>query len=239
HEAYMTHTSTSPNYQILASMDVGRRQMELEGFEFVQRQTDLAMALREAVSDHSLLRKYFRFITAGELIPSEYRPSGIEFYYDTEKGWARMEQAWRQDEFVLEPSHLNLYIGLTGIDGDTFKHEYLMDKYGIQINKTTRNTVLFMTNIGTTRSSVAYLIEILVKIAHELEEKAEDMSPLEKRLHTQRVKELTFENPPLPDFSRFHDAFRPNRDSGTRDGDLRRAFFMSYKDENCEYIKLN
>ena len=65
------------------------------------------------------------------------------------------------------------------------------------------------------------------------------MSPLEKRLHTQRVKELTFENPPLPDFSRFHDAFRPNRDSGTRDGDLRRAFFMSYKDENCEYIKLN
>ncbi|MCB1804129.1 MAG: ornithine decarboxylase, partial [Candidatus Competibacteraceae bacterium] len=126
-----------------------------------------------------------------------------------------------------------------GIDGDTFKHEYLMDKYGIQINKTTRNTVLFMTNIGTTRSSVAYLIEILVKIAHELEEKAEDMSPLEKRLHTQRVKELTFENPPLPDFSRFHDAFRPNRDSDTRDGDLRRAFFMSYKDENCEYIKLN
>ena len=24
-----------------------------------------------------------------------------------------------------------------------------MDKYGIQINKTSRNTVLFMTNIGT------------------------------------------------------------------------------------------
>jgi arginine decarboxylase len=31
HEAYMTHTSTSPNYQILASLDVGRRQVELEG----------------------------------------------------------------------------------------------------------------------------------------------------------------------------------------------------------------
>ena len=35
HEAYMTHTSTSPNYQILASLDVGRRQVELEGFELV------------------------------------------------------------------------------------------------------------------------------------------------------------------------------------------------------------
>ena len=31
HEAYMTHTSTSPNYQILASFDIGRRQASLEG----------------------------------------------------------------------------------------------------------------------------------------------------------------------------------------------------------------
>ena len=30
-EAYMTHTSTSPNYQILASLDLGRRQVALEG----------------------------------------------------------------------------------------------------------------------------------------------------------------------------------------------------------------
>ena len=35
HEAYMTHTSTSPNYQILASLDLGRRQVALEGFELV------------------------------------------------------------------------------------------------------------------------------------------------------------------------------------------------------------
>ena len=46
HEAYMTHTSTSPNYQIIASLDVGRRQVELEGFEFVQRQIEAAMSMR-------------------------------------------------------------------------------------------------------------------------------------------------------------------------------------------------
>ena len=40
HEAYMTHTSTSPNYQIIASMDIGRRQVELEGYALVQRQID-------------------------------------------------------------------------------------------------------------------------------------------------------------------------------------------------------
>ena len=39
----MTHTSTSPNYQIIASLDIGRRQVELEGFEMVQKQIELAM----------------------------------------------------------------------------------------------------------------------------------------------------------------------------------------------------
>ncbi len=39
-EAYMTHTSTSANYQILASLDVGRRQVEMEGYQLVQRQLE-------------------------------------------------------------------------------------------------------------------------------------------------------------------------------------------------------
>ncbi len=76
-----------------------------------------------------------------------------------------MEEAWALDEFVRDPSRLTLHIGQSGIDGDTFKHSFLMDKYGIQVNKTSRNTVLFMTNIGTSRSSVAYLIEVLLKIS--------------------------------------------------------------------------
>lgn len=238
HEAYMTHTSTSPNYQILASLDIGRRQVELEGFELVQKQTDLAMALRETVGSHPLLQKYFAFLAIQDLIPAQYRPSGIDLYYSAEKGWSRMETAWRQDEFALDPSHLNLNIGLTGIDGDHFKHDYLMDKYGIQINKTTRNTVLFMTNIGTTRSSVAYLIEVLVKIAQELDETLEEMSPIERRLHQQKIKSLTEDNPPLPDFSYFHPFFRSHPEIPTREGDLRKAFFMSYKDSLCEYLKL-
>ena len=54
HEAYMTHTSTSPNYQIIASLDVGRRQVELEGFEFVQRQIEAAMSMRRAITMHPL-----------------------------------------------------------------------------------------------------------------------------------------------------------------------------------------
>src|SRR6202453_1625358 len=50
HEAYMTHTSTSPNYQILASLDLGRRQAALEGFELVVKQIESAMRLRDAIA---------------------------------------------------------------------------------------------------------------------------------------------------------------------------------------------
>jgi len=238
HEAYMTHTSTSPNYQILASLDIGRRQVELEGYELVQKQVDHAMALRERIATHALLKKYFRFLATGDLIPREYRPSGIETYFDSEQRWARMEECWHTDEFVVDPTRLTLHIGATGIDGDTFKHDYLMLKYGIQINKTSRNTVLFMTNIGTTRSSVAYLIEILVKIAQALDERNEDMSPPERKLHQLKVESLTERLPALPDFSHFHRFFRCGSGSMTPEGDMRKGYFMAYNEDLCQYVTL-
>ncbi|MFT3721764.1 aminotransferase class I/II-fold pyridoxal phosphate-dependent enzyme [Pseudorhodoferax sp.] len=241
HEAYMTHTSTSPNYQILASLDVGRRQVELEGYELIQRQLELAMSLREQVLRHPLLKRYFRFLSVVDVVPEAYRESGVQSYYNDENGWANLESAWRTDEFALDPTRATLSIGATGLDGDSFKNKELMDKYGIQINKTSRNTVLFMTNIGTTRSAVAYLIEVLVKIARDVDARVADMSAIERRIHEKRVRSLTLEQPPLPDFSSFHFAFRGRSVEGraeTRDGDIRSAFFLSYDDSNCEYVDM-
>ncbi|MEM8571944.1 MAG: ornithine decarboxylase [Pseudomonadota bacterium] len=237
HEAYMTHTSTSPNYQIIASLDVGRRQVELEGYEFVQRQVESAMSIRRAVATHPLLQKYFRLLTVSDMIPEGYRESGIASYYDEKQGWIDAWQAWSKDEFVLDPTRITLAVGGTGWDGDTFKTKILMDKYGIQINKTSRNTVLFMTNIGTTRSSVAYLIEVLVEIANELDELLDDASKMERRSFDNRVSALIEKVPPLPDFSFFHEAFRAGGD--TPEGDIRRAFFLSYDEENCDYLDLD
>ncbi|ROR02407.1 arginine decarboxylase [Delftia acidovorans] len=241
HEAYMTHTSTSPNYQILASLDVGRRQVELEGYELIQRQLELAMSLREQVLHHPLLRRYFRFLRIGDLVPLAYRESGVDNYYNDETGWDNLEVAWRSDEFVLDPSRATLVIGTTGMDGDTFKNKELMDRYSIQINKTSRNTVLFMTNIGSTRSAIAYLIEVLIKIARDVDARVADLSAIERRIHERRVRSLTLEQPPLPNFSSFHFAFRGRSvegRAGTRDGDIRSAFFLSYDDTNCEYIDM-
>jgi arginine/lysine/ornithine decarboxylase len=239
HEAYMTHTSTSPNYQILASLDVGRRQVELEGFELVQKQVEMAMTLRRSISTHPQLRKYFQLLTVGDMVPEQYRQSGIESYYDPDHGWNDIWEAWAGDEFCLDATRVTLFVGNTGMDGDTFKNDVLMDKYGIQINKTSRNSVLFMTNIGTTRSSVAYLIEVLVKIANELEEQLEDMSPAEKRLHEANVKSVVEDLPPLPDFSYFHKVFRPDATGEVGEGDSRTAYFLAYDEDKWQYIKLD
>jgi arginine/lysine/ornithine decarboxylase len=235
HEAYMAHTSTSPNYQILASLDLGRRQVALEGVELVQRQIENAMQLRDAIDNHPLLSKYMRCLRTSDLIPEGFRPSAIA--QPLRSGLRNMMAAWDQDEFVLDPSRITLFIGPTGYDGDTFKRQQLMDRYGIQINKTSRNSVLFMTNIGTTRSSVAFLVEVLVNIARELDQNISEMSLGERERFERAVYRLTEMSLPLPDFSGFHPAFLDHSGSEpTPEGDVRRGFYLSYDDANCEYL---
>jgi arginine decarboxylase len=236
-DAYMTHTSTSPNYQILASLDIGRRQVELEGYELVAKQIELAFTLREKIKTHPLLAKWFGFLSMRDLIPAEFRPSGLDVYYNPALGWSAMLDAWENDEFVLDPTRLTLHIGRTGVDGDTFKKVYLMDRHGIQVNKTTMNTLLFMTNIGTTRSSVAHLIDALVDLANEFEQKIEDESPTECAARERILLRVAENMPPLPDFSRFHDRFRDG--AVTPEGDMRTAYFLGNNEDDCEYFRID
>jgi len=236
HEAFMTHTSTSPNYQIVASLDVGRRQVELEGFEMVEQTIGLAMILRQRVNEHPDIARFFKTLRPSDMIPTEYRPSGLDFYFDAERGWGQLDDAYRLDEFTLDPTRVTLYIGETGMDGDTFRH-LLMDKYDIQINKTSRNTALFMPNIGTTRGDIAYLVDVLVSIAHDIADRLSVESDSGIARHHAKVDSL-IEGPPLPNFSRFHEAFQPDS-STTPEGDLRRAYFLAYNEDNIDLIGLD
>jgi arginine decarboxylase len=235
-ESYMTHTSTSPNYQILASLDIGRRQVQFEGYEMVEKSIELAMVLRSKVNDNPLLNKYFDVLTVKNFIPDEYRGTGPDEYYDPARGLNRMEKAWAHDEFVLDPTKITLFIGRTGVDGDTFKNKYLMDKFNIQINKTSRNSVLLMTNIGTTRGSVAYLTNALLKIAQDLDDQFKSLNTREAQMLQKRIKSLTEDVPPLPDFSHFHASFQSA--PGVPGGNLREAYFLAYNENNCEYMSL-
>ena len=236
-EAYMTHTTTSANYQILASLDVGRRQMELEGYELVEKSIEMAMILRSKVKDHPKLSKYFHVLTVKDLIPEEHRKFGLHEYHTAKDGWNRMEESWEKDEFVLDPTKITLSVGKAGITGDVFKNTYLMDRFNIQVNKTSRNTVLLMTNIGTTRGSVTFLINALLQIADELDESNRSLNKREAEISQKHIQSLIKDVPPLPDFSYFHRSFQAS--PGVPGGNLREAFFLAYEEEMCEYIPIS
>jgi arginine decarboxylase len=120
----------------------------------VEQTIGLAMTLRQRINEHPDLSRFFSVLRPADMIPVAHRESGIEYYHDAERGWGKLDDAYLHDEFTLDPTRVTLYIGATGMDGDTFRN-LLMDKYDIQINKTSRNTVLFMPNIGTTRGDIA------------------------------------------------------------------------------------
>lgn len=235
-EAYMTHTTTSANYQIIASMDAGRRQVELEGYELVEKSIEMAMILRSKIQNHPKLSKYFHVLSVEDIIPKKYREYGLREYYTQENGWTRMEDAWEKDEFVLDPTKVTLSVGKAGITGDMFKNNYLMDRFNIQLNKTSRNTVLFMTNIGTTRGSVTFLINALLQIASELDESNRSLNKREAEISKRHITSLIQDVPPLPDFSYFHRSFQAT--PGVPGGNIREAFFLAYDEDMCDYIPL-
>ena len=114
-EAFFTHTSTSPNLQIIASLDVARRQMELEGYELVGRAIQLAIEVRREINGHPLISKYFRVATPAEMIPAEYRKSGFTDW--GAPGWTMADTigALDNDEFYLDPTRITLLCGAAGL----------------------------------------------------------------------------------------------------------------------------
>ena len=238
HDAYMMHTSTSPNYQILASLDVGRRQAELEGYALVGESIDLALVLRERIGTDPLLQRYFRVLGPGAMVPGPLRSSGITRYIEPDGALGPLEVAYAHDEFVLDPTRVTVHVGRTGMDGDTFK-THLMDHHAVHINKTSRNSVLFLVHIGSSRGTIAHLVGVLTRIAQQLDRWFEHATPPERAVHTARVRALTEELPPLPDFSAFHPAFVSPADEGTGAGDLRGAHFLARREGASRFVPLD
>ena len=237
HEAYFTHTTTSPNYQILASLDLARRQVELEGYGRMSNALQMALVVRQQVAEDPLLSRYFHVLDPDDMIPEAYREA--ELTYTNKAGMSgpiEVMNAFYTNELVLDPTRLTLYVAETGVSGDAFKVDALMDRFGIQVNKTATNSVLLMTNIGTTWSAIDNLLAALREIARSLDERARESSPAELELFQAQVRQLRDEVPPLPDFSEFHEVFRPHPQ--TPEGDIRKAFFLAYPTANHAYVPL-
>jgi arginine decarboxylase len=236
-EAVFTHASTSPNQQLIASLDVARRQMELEGYGLVHNAIEVALAIRKAVAAHPLISKYFEVLPADKMVPVEFRQSGFTDFLDPSTDWAKVRQSMQEDEFCLDPTRMTLVCGTAGYDGTQFKG-LLAQKYNIQVNKTSRNSVLLQSNINNTRSDVAHLIRVLAEISNEIEQSLAEAGPNARDAFNARVKSLMTDVPDLPNFSHFHDAFRQDAGGRTKEGDIRAGFYAAYDAAGCDYIRL-
>jgi arginine decarboxylase len=237
HEAVFTHASTSPNQQLIASLDVARRQMELEGYGLVRNAIEVALDIRHAIAKHPLISKYFHVLGADKMVPEQYRESGFTDFLDTKTNWAVTHRSMRDDEFCLDPTRMTLVCGTAGFDGTQFKG-LLAERYNIQLNKTSRNSVLLQSNINNTRSDVAHLIRVLVTIASEIDQRLTQGGLHVRQAFEARVKSLMTDVPDLPNFSHFHDAYRKDAGTRTNEGDIRGGFYAAYNAEGCEYIRL-
>jgi arginine decarboxylase len=237
HEAVFTHASTSPNQQLIASLDVARRQMELEGYGLVGNAIEVAFAIRQAVASHPLISKYFRILGADGMVPAQYRQSGFTDFLAPGMNWAVALKSMQDDEFCLDPTRMTLVCGTAGFDGTQFKG-MLASRYNIQLNKTSRNSVLLQSNINNTRSDVAHLIRVLVEISHDIDQRLTQGGANVRKAFETRVKSLMTDVPDLPNFSHFHESFRQDAGKRTNEGDIRGGFYSAYNAAGCEYIGL-
>ena len=135
--------------------------------------------------------------------------------------------------FVVDPTRITVDIAKTGMDGNQFR-KLLIDKYDIQVNKTSRNTVLFIVNIGATEQTAHYLIQVLAEIA--------------ERLLTRQTANTVIghEKAPiqLPQRRHYHPLFSTlsvacANGEGVEVIDMRQAFYAGFKPQNISYVLIN
>src|SRR5258706_10017541 len=139
-ENFNMHTSTSPQYGLIASLDVARKQAVMEGFKLISRTLELENEVRRLINT----TKVFRVLELEDLVPEQVKHAGIR----------------------LDPTKVTIDISGCGYTVDDLQ-KVLFERYNIQTEKSTFNTLTLLLTIGTTRSKVSRLYDALMRIARE------------------------------------------------------------------------
>src|ERR671938_235207 len=139
-ENFNMHTSTSPQYGLIASLDIARKQAVMEGYKLLSRTLDLAKEVCALVNS----TKAFRVLELEDLLPPEVKHDGIR----------------------LDPTKVTIDISGCGYTVEDLQKE-LFERYNIQVEKSTFNTLTLLLTIGTTRSKVSRLYDALMRIARQ------------------------------------------------------------------------
>lgn len=139
-ENFNMHTSTSPQYSMIASLDVARRQASMEGYKLLTRTLMLAKELRAQINSTGM----FRVLELDDLLSDEVKDDNIQ----------------------LDPTKVTVDISSCGYTVEELQRE-LFDRYNIQVEKSTFNTLTLLLTVGTIRSKVSRLYDALMRIARE------------------------------------------------------------------------
>ena len=139
-ENFNMHTSTSPQYSMIASLDVARKQAVLEGYKLLARTLELSRELRAQINSTGV----FQVLELVDLLPDELQNDNIQ----------------------LDPTKVTVDISRCGLTMEELIQE-LFEHYNIQVEKSTFNTLTLLLTIGTTRSKVSRLYDALMRIARK------------------------------------------------------------------------
>lgn len=135
------HTSTSPQYGLIASLDVARKQMSMEGFSRLDRCIGYAQELRTGIA----ATERFRVLELDDMLPRELLNDGVR----------------------LDPTKLTIDVSGAGCSARALQ-KALYKKHSIQLEKITHNTLSVLVTLGTTQSKVLRLLNALRSLAREL-----------------------------------------------------------------------
>lgn len=139
HEIYSIYSSTSPKYQIIASLDVCHKQLEMEGYGLIHKLLGHVADLKERVKD----LKHIRILD--------------------EADFATAFPHYQTDNMGHDP--LKILIDVSGLESSTTDiHRYLLDEIGLEVEKFTHSTLLVLLTLGGTHSKVIRLYNALRKL---------------------------------------------------------------------------
>ncbi|WP_261319060.1 aminotransferase class I/II-fold pyridoxal phosphate-dependent enzyme [Microbulbifer agarilyticus] len=134
------HTSTSPQYGMIASLDVARKQMSIEGYSVLERTLGFAEEIRTFVRESTV----FSNLSARDLCDDSLGDDGVR----------------------LDPTKVTIDVGCAGLNAPDAQAQ-LFTEFGIQVEKNTHNTLSFLVTIGTTESKVLRLKQALRSLSEQ------------------------------------------------------------------------
>lgn len=136
------HTSTSPQYGMIASLDVARKQMSIEGYGVLERTLGFAAEIRDFVAQATR----FMCLRAEQLCDTAVANDGIK----------------------LDPTKVTIDVGMAGLSAPRAQ-AILFNEFGIQVEKNTHNTITLLVTIGTTESKVLRLKQALQALSSRID----------------------------------------------------------------------